>query len=286
MDMGWDSMGSRCGPSEKAGDAGPRPRQEALVMSRGRVPRRCGGGRHGRGEDGVRLLAGPDEVVLLSREPLDLGVVVQLAHPGLEPAVGGVENLHALDGDGAVVTLRQPRRGGEDEDEQHRDESDSGGQQSEPVQQAFHRATLLASASPPGNAAASPRSSSILRSWLYLATRSERAGAPVLIWPQLVATARSATVVSSVSPDRCDITHAYAAWAATSTVSSVSVSEPIWLGLIRIALATPESIPRSRPRRPRRSTGHARATGPSARGRSRRPNAEPPRRTPRQRAPA
>ena len=32
--------------------------------------------------------------------------------------------------------------------------------------------------------------------------RSERAGAPVLIWPQLVATARSAIVVSSVSPDR------------------------------------------------------------------------------------
>ena len=43
-------------------------------------------------------------------------------------------------------------------------------------------------------------------SWLYLATRSLRAGAPVLIWPQLVATARSAMVVSSVSPERCDIT--------------------------------------------------------------------------------
>src|SRR5436190_1776183 len=41
-------------------------------------------------------------------------------------------------------------------------------------------------------------------SWLYLATRSDRAGAPVLIWPQLVATARSEMVVSSVSPDRCD----------------------------------------------------------------------------------
>ena len=37
-------------------------------------------------------------------------------------------------------------------------------------------------------------------SWLYLATRSLRAGAPVLIWPQLVATARSAMVASSVSP--------------------------------------------------------------------------------------
>jgi hypothetical protein len=38
-------------------------------------------------------------------------------------------------------------------------------------------------------------------SWLYFATRSDRAGAPVLIWPQPVATARSAMVVSSVSPD-------------------------------------------------------------------------------------
>ena len=35
-----------------------------------------------------------------------------------------------------------------------------------------------------------------------MATRSERAGAPVLIWPQLVATARSAIVTSSVSPER------------------------------------------------------------------------------------
>ena len=36
--------------------------------------------------------------------------------------------------------------------------------------------------------------------------RSLRAGAPALICPQLVATARSAIVVSSVSPERCDIT--------------------------------------------------------------------------------
>ena len=43
-------------------------------------------------------------------------------------------------------------------------------------------------------------------SWLYFATRSERAGAPVLIWPAFVATARSAIVVSSVSPERCEMT--------------------------------------------------------------------------------
>ena len=39
-------------------------------------------------------------------------------------------------------------------------------------------------------------------SWLYFATRSLRAGAPVLIRPASVATARSAMVVSSVSPER------------------------------------------------------------------------------------
>ena len=36
--------------------------------------------------------------------------------------------------------------------------------------------------------------------------RSERASEPVLICPQLVATARSAMVASSVSPERCDMT--------------------------------------------------------------------------------
>ena len=46
-------------------------------------------------------------------------------------------------------------------------------------------------------------------SWLYFATRSLRAGAPALIIPQFVATARSAIVVSSVSPLRCDITDVY-----------------------------------------------------------------------------
>ena len=53
--------------------------------------------------------------------------------------------------------------------------------------------------------------SSMRSSWLYFATRSLRAGAPVLIWPQFVATARSAIVASSVSPLRCDMTDVYAA---------------------------------------------------------------------------
>ena len=54
----------------------------------------------------------------------------------------------------------------------------------------------------PAKRAFSPSSSSIRRSWLYLAVRSPRLGAPVLICPAFVATARSAIVVSSVSPLR------------------------------------------------------------------------------------
>src|SRR5215207_5877941 len=58
----------------------------------------------------------------------------------------------------------------------------------------------------PGNSASAPSASSMRRSWLYFATRSERDGAPVLIWPHPVATARSAIVTSSVSTERCDMT--------------------------------------------------------------------------------
>ena len=54
--------------------------------------------------------------------------------------------------------------------------------------------------------ALSPSSPSIRSSRLYLATRSDRDGAPVLIWPVPIATTRSAIVVSSVSPERCETT--------------------------------------------------------------------------------
>jgi hypothetical protein len=43
-------------------------------------------------------------------------------------------------------------------------------------------------------------------SWLSFAVRSDRDSEPVLICPQFTATARSAMVVSSVSPERCDMT--------------------------------------------------------------------------------
>ena len=43
-------------------------------------------------------------------------------------------------------------------------------------------------------------------SWLYLAIRSLRDAEPVLIWPAAVPTARSAMKVSSVSPERWEMT--------------------------------------------------------------------------------
>src|SRR5215217_1865707 len=71
---------------------------------------------------------------------------------------------------------------------------------------AEHRSDYERNALRPGYSASAPSASSMRSSWLYFATRSEREGAPVLICPQPVATARSAIVVSSVSPERCDIT--------------------------------------------------------------------------------
>ena len=52
----------------------------------------------------------------------------------------------------------------------------------------------------------SGRSSAMRISSLYLAMRSERESEPVLIWPVPRPTARCAIEVSSVSPERCDIT--------------------------------------------------------------------------------
>jgi len=53
----------------------------------------------------------------------------------------------------------------------------------------------------------------------------------------------SAMVVSSVSPERCEITEVYPFSLASSTESKVSVRVPIWLTLTRIEFATPWSIP-------------------------------------------
>src|SRR5664279_604268 len=66
----------------------------------------------------------------------------------------------------------------------------------------------------------------ISRSRLYFATRSPRAGAPDLSWPQPEPTARSAMKVSSVSPERCEIIAAYPDSRHTRSASSVSDTVP------------------------------------------------------------
>src|ERR1019366_5563094 len=96
----------------------------------------------------------------------------------------------------------------------------------------------------PRNCAAGPSRSSMRSNWLYFEMRSVRLAEPVLIWPALVATARSAMKGSSVSPERCETTAVYPALAAICMVSSVSVTVPIWFSLMRIELAMPWSIPR------------------------------------------
>ena len=67
----------------------------------------------------------------------------------------------------------------------------------------------------------------MFNSLLYFATLSVLQGAPVFICPAFVATAISAIVVSSVSPDLCDITVVYPFLLASSTASKVSVIVPI-----------------------------------------------------------
>src|SRR5215467_1140176 len=66
---------------------------------------------------------------------------------------------------------------------------------------------------------------------LYLAMRSPRAGAPLLIWPHPVPTARSAMNVSSVSPDRCETIWAQPASRQIRMAYSVSVTVSTLVGL-------------------------------------------------------
>ena len=72
-----------------------------------------------------------------------------------------------------------------------------------------------------------PRSAAIAMSRLYLAIRSLRQREPVLIWPAPVATARSLIVVSSVSPERCEMTQRKPALWAVS-IAAGSSREPPW----------------------------------------------------------
>ena len=77
---------------------------------------------------------------------------------------------------------------------------------------------------------------------MYFATRSERDGAPALIWPVPIATTKSAMVVSSVSPERWLTIAAQPAPRASSMAPIVSDSVPIWLSLISTAFVARSSI--------------------------------------------
>src|SRR6202035_5403989 len=104
-----------------------------------------------------------------------------------------------------------------------------------PARRTAHRALPpRRNAAAPGHDARAPSSSAMRSRRLYLAVRSPRLIEPVLICPAPVATARSAMVVSSVSPERWETTKVKPAARAISMVSSVSLSVPIWLSLIRI----------------------------------------------------
>ena len=119
-----------------------------------------------------------------STNPVPLIVTV----PGLALRDGGVL------GDVAPTLLELLGIGQPDSDDRTVDDRARRG--------AERRLTRPRRRSAPANRARPPSSSSIRRSWLYLATRSVRAGAPVLICPTPVATTRSAMNVSSVSPER------------------------------------------------------------------------------------
>mmetsp|Transcript_39509 Transcript_39509/g.86294 ORF Transcript_39509/g.86294 Transcript_39509/m.86294 type:complete len:279 (-) Transcript_39509:3657-4493(-) len=81
-----------------------------------------------------------------------------------------------------------------------------------------------------------PSSSSMRKSWLYLARRSDLHGAPVLICPARRPTARSAMNVSSVSPDLWETMTPQPAFVASRAASMASDTEPIWFTLRSRAL--------------------------------------------------
>ena len=78
---------------------------------------------------------------------------------------------------------------------------------------------------------------------LYLATLSDLANDPVLICEDIVAEAKSAINVSSVSPDLWEIIVLKFADFAIEITSKVSLKVPIWLGLTKIQLADFSFIP-------------------------------------------
>ena len=85
--------------------------------------------------------------------------------------------------------------------------------------------------------------SSIRSSWLYLARRSERQGAPVFRWPAAMPTATSANQVSSVSPERWLTNTPQPLSRQSFQAASDSESVPIWLILSSMAFVAFISTP-------------------------------------------
>src|SRR6185503_20779251 len=197
----------------------PRPEQQHREAEPG----------HRAGEQRVR--EDPEPCAALAAGP-GVGVVAD-DHPGRERQ----QQVDRLDRDDQQEADRHGHR--------HAD-PDVRGDDRAAIEEAAHRAAgaAAAKAARPAYRAAAPSSSSIRSSRLYLATRSEREGAPVLSWPVPIATARSAMVVSSVSPERWLIIAPQPAPRAMSIAPIVSVSVPIWFSLISTALAARSSMPR------------------------------------------
>ena len=105
-------------------------------------------------------------------------------------------------------------------------------------------ALLPLNAARPAYFAAEPSCSSMRISWLYLASRSERDSEPVLICPQLQATARSA-IVEVLGFARAVRHHRGVGrrGGRYRRRRAFPTSEPIWLTLTRIELATPILMP-------------------------------------------
>ena len=182
----------------------------------------------------------PIEVNVTKQEPLraELEAFVECVRTRTRPLVSGEDGLAAVELAIRVAkaideSLRRVSSDPADREAGRQDlrciradpaQRDPDGIASRPVRMGFYSARKI---DVPANTAASPSSSSIRSSWLYFAIRSLRDSDPVLICPAFVATARSAIVESSVSPERCEITERYPARFAISIASSVSVSVPI-----------------------------------------------------------
>src|SRR5262249_36206639 len=187
------------------------PRARPRTRPRLSLARRTGRGLRRKLQHGLALA---DHAHLLAGELLDVERIVAQALDGArELGLLGAQRLHlALHRPHVAPHLPGAHRllhaehGQADRQHDHGDGAELLRAQPLEVDPGRSHRAMRVERERPGHDAAWPSSSSMRRSWLYLAVRSLRATEPVLIWPALTATARSATKVSSVSPERWEIT--------------------------------------------------------------------------------